>query len=122
MSSAKARNDMRELKEIKTEIDRLNTRVKELKEKKAVLEESIATYLEQTDQPGIKYEDMVVLARERKVRERKKNADKQDDIVRLLEESGISNSKGLYKQITEAMKGKEQVKTGLQIKTQEKKK
>jgi hypothetical protein len=117
MAAIKARSDMKELKDINAELKRLTLKAKELKTKKTAIEQNITQYLQKTDQQGIKYEDLVVFPAEKKLRERKKAAEKQQDVVRLLENSGIADSKGLYKQIQEALKGKEQVKSSLHIKS-----
>ena len=121
MAAIKARSDMKELRDIKSEIDRLSARLKELKTKKIDIESNIAKFLEQTDQPGIKFEELVVMQKDKKITTRKKVEEKQQDVVKILEYNGISDSKGLYKKIQEAMKGKQKIVTGLDIKEQKRK-
>jgi|694.fasta_scaffold96409_2 hypothetical protein len=118
MSAAKAKTDMKELKDIKTELNRLNHLSEELKTKKKRLEENIMIFLDKNKLPGIKFEDLIIQSKPRKQRERKKAKEKEEDVVKLLERNGISNSTGVYKQICEALKGKENVRSGIQIKEQ----
>jgi hypothetical protein len=115
-TATEIRSNMKELKDINTEIKRLNYLLKGYRERKKELEETIIEYLERTGQPGIKYEDLIVLAGEKKARDRKKKEEKEYDVLTLLEQNGVRNSRGLYNDILEAMKGEEKVVSSLKIK------
>jgi hypothetical protein len=115
-TATEIRSNMKELKDINTEIKRLNIVLKGYRDRKKELEDSIIEYLDRTGQPGIKYEDLIVLAGEKKARERKKKEEKELDVLTLLEERGIRDSRNLYNDILEAMKGEEKVVSSLKIK------
>jgi hypothetical protein len=115
-TATEIRSNMKELKDINTEIKRLNFLLKGYRERKKELEDNIMEYLERTGQPGIKYEDLIVLSGERKARERKKKEEKEYDVLTLLEQNGVRNSRVLYNDILEAMKGEEKVVSSLKIK------
>jgi hypothetical protein len=109
---------MKELKVIDTEIKRLFIQLKELRIKKKQIEEQIIQYLEDKDQPGLKYEDLLVLSAKSKRRERKTKEDKESDILQILEQKGIRNSRETYSEIMDALKGREMVTPVLKIKNQ----
>lgn len=115
-TATEIRSNMKELKDINTEIKRLNIVLRGYRERKKELEENIIEYLDRTGQPGIKYEDLIVLAGEKKARDRKKKEEKELDVLTLLEERGIRDSRNLYNDILEAMKGEEKVVSSLKIK------
>jgi hypothetical protein len=115
-TATEIRSNMKELKDINTEIKRLNIILKGYRDRKKELEETIIEYLDRTGQPGIKYEDLIVLAGEKKARDRKKKEEKEFDVLTLLEERGIRDSRNLYNDILEAMKGEEKVVSSLKIK------
>ncbi len=115
-TATEIRSNMKELKDINTEIKRLNIVLKGYRDRKKELEDNIIEYLDRTGQPGIKYEDLIVLAGEKKARERKKKEEKELDVLTLLEERGIRDSRNLYNDIIEAMKGEEKVVSSLKIK------
>ena len=115
-SATQIRLEMKELKEVNTEIKRLCGSLKALRDRKKDLENDIINYLERTGQPGIKYEDLIVLAGERKHRERKNKDEKELDVLTILEEQGIRDSRTVYNEILEAMKGEQKISPSLKIK------
>ena len=115
-TATEIRSNMKELKDINIEIKRLNYILKGYRERKKELEDKIMEYLERTGQPGIKYEDLIVLAGEKKARDRKKKEEKEYDVLTLLDQNGVRNSRELYNEILEAMKGEEKVISSLKIK------
>ncbi len=115
-SATQIRLEMKELKDINTEIKRLGASLKALRDRKKDLENDIIDYLERTGQPGIKYEDLIVLAGERKHRERKNKDEKELDVLTILEEKGIRDSRAVYNEIVEAMRGEQKISPSLKIK------
>jgi hypothetical protein len=115
-TATQIRSEMKELKEVNTEIKRLAISLKNLRERKKGLEEDIIEYLNRTGQPGIKYEDLIVLAGEKKCREKKKKEEKELDVLTILEDHGIRNSRETYLEILEAMRGEQKVAPSLKIK------
>ena len=71
MSAQQIQSNMRELKAINSEIKRLRSELKVFVNKKKQIESVIKEYLYRNEQPGIKYQDLVVLASEKKQRQRK---------------------------------------------------
>jgi hypothetical protein len=116
MSTARIANDMKELKTINNEIRRLTTQLKNLREKKKDLETHILSFLKQEEQPGLRYQEMVVLSGEKKIRDKKDKEQKEQEIITLLENAGISDAKGMYTNILEAMKGEQHSVPTLKIK------
>ena len=115
-TATQIRSEMKELKEVNTEIKRLAISLKNLRERKKGLEDDIIEYLERTGQPGIKYEDLIVLAGEKKCREKKKKEEKELDVLTILEDKGIRNSRETYLEILEAMRGEQKIAPSLKIK------
>ncbi len=115
-STARIANDMKELKTINNEIRRITIQLKNLREKKKELETHILSFLKQEEQPGLRYQEMVVLSGEKKIRDKKDKEQKEQQIITLLENAGISDAKGMYTNILEAMKGDQHTIPTLKIK------
>lgn len=115
-TATQIRSEMKELKEVNTEIKRLAISLKNLRERKKGLEEDIIEYLNRTGQPGIKYEDLIVLAGEKKCRDKKKKEEKELDVLTILEDRGVRNSRETYLEIIEAMRGEQKIAPSLKIK------
>ena len=115
-TATQIRSEMKELKEVNAEIKRLAISLKMLRDRKKGLEEDIIEYLNRTGQPGIKYEDLIVLAGEKKCRDKKKKEEKELDVLTILEDKGIRNSRETYLEILEAMRGEQKIAPSLKIK------
>lgn len=107
---------MRELKNIHTELKRVNLHIKNVRERKQEIEGLILQYLEKVDEPGIMYEDITVMRHQKVQRHRKPGAAKKEDIVHLLEDAGINNAERLYTEIQERLKGEPEAVPVLKIK------
>ena len=116
MSAQLIQQHMRDLKGIQSEIDRLKNELKVLTKKKKDLEVHIKDYLYQNDQPGIKYQDLVVLAQEKKKRNRKSKDERNQDIEEILQNYGVRNVSDVMNEIADALKGKETTDFVLKIK------
>lgn len=114
--ASKTVSDLKELKNITSEIKRLNAETKVLRLKKKDIEERITEYLREVDQPGVKYGDLVVLSKESVRRKRLKKKEKEDKAVAVLEEMGILDAKQALVTILDSMKGEEYIQESLQIK------
>ena len=115
-TATQIRYEMKELKDINTEIKNIAIKLKLLRERKKELEEDIIEYLNRTGQPGIKYEDLIVLAGEKKCRDKKKKEEKELDVLTILEQEGIRDSRTVYNHIVEAMRGEQRLAPSLKIK------
>lgn len=109
-------NDMKELKAIMSETKKISDKLKELRSRKKQLETNILEYLETNEQPGVKYQELIVLRNEKTTFTKKKPKEREQEVVRILEENGISDPRNVYKLIGEAGKGEEVSVTRLRVK------
>jgi hypothetical protein len=116
MNAQIIQSNMRELKSITTEMKRLNIELKTLKLKKKEIEKNIKKFIEQTDQPGVKYGDLTVLAEQKKQRLRKSKDERNQEIAQILEDYGLTNVNDVLDEINEALKGKQELTMKLKIK------
>jgi len=115
-STSAAAADMRELKEIVSELKSISVKAKELRSKKKELESRIMDYLEETEAPGLRYKDLVVLKSETTIHAKKKKKDKEDGMIKVLEDLGVEDPKKALDQLKNAMVGEEKNETKLKIK------
>jgi predicted transcriptional regulator len=115
-STTRIANYMKELKTINNEIRRLTIQLKNLRDKKKDLEKHILSFLKQEEQPGLRYQEMVVLSGEKKIRDKKYKEHKEQEIINLLENAGVNDAKNTYNTILEAMKGEQHTVPTLKIK------
>ena len=118
MSAQQIQSNMKELREIEIETKRKKEELKKLIEKEKQLKKIITKYLYENDQPGIKYQDLVVLAKEKKTRERKTKNERNQDIEEILLQNGIRNTNEVIAEISEALRGKEKMTFDVKIKRQ----
>ena len=118
MSAQQIQSNMRELKAINSEIKRLRSELKVFVNKKKQIESAIKEYLYRNEQPGIKYQDLVVLASEKKQRQRKTKEERNQEIANILESYGVRNTEDALLDISDALRGKETITLGLKIKEQ----
>lgn len=109
-------NDMKELKAIMAETKKLMDTLKEIRDRKKQLESNILQYLEENSQPGVKYQELIVLRNEKTTFSKKKPKEREQEIVKILEENGVADARGVYKAIGEAGKGEEIAVTKLKVK------
>lgn len=114
---ADIRENMRELEQVVKRLKELNSEAKELRGRKKQLEFTILNWLEETQNPGLKFNELIVLKKESKTRTKKKKSEKEEDIMRVLEEQGVQDPKKALNSIFGAMKGEELSKSKLSIKT-----
>lgn len=108
--------DMKELHSITNELKRVNTEAKKLRERKKEIEVKILAYLQEAEQPGLKYHELIVLKHETKTHTRVKKTDKETAAIQILEEAGVNNPKEVYASILESSVGEEIIKPKLKIK------
>jgi len=116
MSAHQIQSDMRELKELSAEVKRLKMTLKLLNLKKREIEDRIKEYLDKNDQPGIKYQSLIVLSTEKKVRKRKTVEERANEVAQILEERGIHDVDDAVLEIMETLKGRAQTTMALKIK------
>ena len=102
---SKIQADVYELKQINTEIKRLQNVIKDLRKRASTLETSIVNYLNEKEQKGLKFEGSALIL-ENKIRRVSKSKQKaEDDCVRILRENGVNNPQEVLGQILESRKG-----------------
>ncbi len=113
---AHIQENMKELNTIVAELKVINAKAKELRARKKELDVKILEYLETTNTPGLKYHELVVLKSESTTRTRLKKKEKQENMIKVLEDSGVEDAEKIYKAIIEATVGEESTKPKLRVK------
>jgi hypothetical protein len=96
---------VKELKELNEELKTLRLRIKESNIRKKECENDVLVYLDENQQPGVKYGNFIILAETKNRRTRKKKAEKEEDGRAVLDRYGVENSDTVYKELMESMKG-----------------
>lgn len=109
------RNDVKEMKELVTEMKRLSKTMKILRQQKQQCENRIIEYLRINNQPGLKLDGMTIIAADKTRRKYEGRAHKLERGARLLQQLGISNSKEVIADLLDAMKGDAHSETTLKI-------
>ena len=113
---AQVREDMSELKLIMAELKITNAKAKELRTRKKELETQLLEYLDETESPGLKFQELEVRRTETVTHARMKKQDKKLNIVQVLEEKGVENAEEVYKAIVAAGVGEAATQQKLRIK------
>ena len=94
-----------ELENLNIESKRLKNCLLELRKKIKIVENNIMLYLQEKQQPGVKYHNTAIIIENKSKRTVKPKKDKEDDALRILEEYGIKDSRNVLEQILEDGKG-----------------
>lgn len=105
-----------ELKEITNEIKIRSLELSKLRRRKDELEEQVVKFLDEKDQPGVKYKGVAVIAEDKIKRLPKKKSQKEEECLAVLRHFGISNAEKIYNELLETMKGDEIPKKTIKIK------
>lgn len=100
-------SDVSELKNINTEIKRLQTETKKLKKRAQEIEKSIITYLNEKEQPGVKYQNTAIIVENKTKKILKSKKDIENNTFRILQENGVHNAKEIMDKINEGKKSEE---------------
>lgn len=103
MSSIKSY--INELKNINVEIKRHQDSMRTLKKKADEVKKNIATYLQEKEQEGVKYNDVAVVLEAKEKRAGKKIKDRDTDAIKILEDYGIRDAESALGRILEARRG-----------------
>ena len=95
------------LRDLNIELKRLNKNSCDIRKQIKVVEKNILEYLNEKDQPGVKYKDIAIIIENKTKRTGKSKQKKEEDSLRILEEYGISDCKNVLKQIQDAQRGDE---------------
>jgi len=100
------RSTLEELKGIAQELFNLNKKVKELRARKKELEGNVVEYLTENNKPGLRLDNIVFLAHDKKARARKKKTEVAKDTVAVLQKHGLSGDpETILQELDEARKG-----------------
>ena len=110
-------DDMRELSKLVVELKSMTIKTKELRARKKELMFKIQQYIETSGVPGLKFNELVVMPAESTTHKRLKKKEKEERIVKALEDSGIQNPEEIYTTICKASIGDEIISATLRIKT-----
>jgi len=97
--------DLQEVVDLEGEIKRMSKHLKDLRIQKKEAEARIFEFLQEKDQVGFKYKDMVVTVSERKARQRRNLESKKEEILQVLRSARDPTSKQALEDILEATKG-----------------
>jgi hypothetical protein len=111
----KARTELIELRNLHQELSRLKSTLKDLSLRSKTLTESIHKYLKDTNQQSISYGDFKIEATMKQRRQRKKQAEKEKDIVAVLQNAGIRDAKRLYLEINNSLKGEVTTESSIKV-------
>lgn len=100
-------NYVNELKSINIEIKRLVKETSELRKRAKVIEQNIVDFLDEKEQPGVKFQDTAIVLEKKQKYTYKGKKDKEEDSLRILEDYGISNPKEVLEELKRANKGNE---------------
>ena len=105
MASISIQSYVQELKEVNTEIKRLQDTIKLMKQRSADLEKQVISYLNEKEQPGVKYKNTAIIIENKPKRLGKTKKDIESESIRILQESGIANPREVLERITKSRKG-----------------
>lgn len=109
MAEGNISHHVQTLQNVKRELIRVREHLKGLNAQKKNAEEKIMAYLVESEKPGVKYNDFVVLSDERLKRKRKTAKEKEKDSVEVLEKHGVEDAGRVYRELVEAMRGEKEM-------------
>lgn len=105
------KSDVEELQKLNSEIKRTAETLKKLRAAKVAVEGRIADFLKEKDLPGVKYNENVILLKQKSSNKSKPKKIRQGEIIDLLVNSGVTDPEGLLKKMNSI--GKEKVMTDI---------
>lgn len=100
-----AKNTIEEIKQLQLEIKRNNEINKNHRRHINELKESLAQYLESKGQAGLKYRGEAIVIEHRPRHLPKKKKEKENDVIKFLEELGVSDVNSAYQRLQNAQRG-----------------
>lgn len=114
--------DVSELKSINNELKSLTARRKKLNDRKKVIENNIKEFLKSKGQVGVRHRGDAIVIEDKPTRARKKEKEKEQDALEVLERYGIHNAKNVLDEILEARRGEYIESEKIKLKKPKKKK
>ena len=97
--------DIIELDQLNTELKRLTSSCRDLRARAKMIEDRIIEYLKTNNQPGIRYNGTAILLENNSRRIRKTKTQKEEHLLEILQNHGISDPQPLVEKLCEAHKG-----------------
>ena len=97
--------DINEINQIDIEMKELRRKLSILRQQKTKAEDRINQFLQEKDQPGVKYKGMAITLEEKKKRVYKDKKSKETDGINVLKRYGIDNSKEVLSELLDAIRG-----------------
>lgn len=94
-----------ERQKIDEEIKRLRKVISKLNKRKKLLEQEIIVYIKDTKQPGLKYQGTAIFCEKKVVNKRKKQEQKEKDVVDVLKKHGVEQTQEILNDLSNAQKG-----------------
>lgn len=104
MSSDKVIPHLNKLTQLNNEIKRVSLLLKNLRLQKEETESEITQYLQEVNQPGIQYQNIIILNKQYKQKKSKNKTDRNNSMIEVLENNGVVNSEEVLKQLNECSK------------------
>ena len=104
MSSDKVIPNLTKLTQLNNEIKRVSLVLKNLRLQKEETESEITKYLQDVNQPGIQYQNLIILNKQYKQPKSKNKDDRNKSMIEVLENNGIRNSQDVLKQLIDCSK------------------
>lgn len=109
--------DVNELNQLDNEIKRVQSHLKELRIRKQTVESRIIDYLQQKNQPGVKYKGKALVLENKTKRINKSKVNKETDAISILSQYDIPEPEKVLEKILESRRGQAQEVTAIKIKT-----
>ena len=97
--------DVNELEDLKREIKRLSIQVRNLRQKAKAAEERIVNFLNEKEQPGVRYQGKAIVIENKSKRAAKKKKERESDVLNVLQRYNISNPEEAAKEIIKSYQG-----------------
>lgn len=94
-----------ELNALKMDLKRRNAETRNMNTRKKEIENEIATFLKEKDQPGVKYKGQAIIAKTVRTRSKKKKEVKMEDGKEVLLSYGIEDPERVLNELLLAMRG-----------------
>lgn len=107
--------DVQQLRTLNIEIKTREKNLRKLRSQRKEIESRVLEYLEMSGEPGLKFRDMTVIAKQRNKRSYMKKTEKQNVGMSILEKHGIRNSKEALDELLNAMQGSRELESKLQV-------
>lgn len=108
-------SDVQELQQIDKELANLRKRIRVLQSRKKLLENQIIQFMDENDQPGLKYKGVALVAEDIKRRKHKSKKTRIQDGMSVLRKYGLHNERALQ-ELMEAIRGDVEVSKKLKVK------